>query len=228
MREEQADVKLLLTFLLRGLLVALPLGVLAALAAFYLSGRLPPTFEATATILATRAANTASTTATSLSAPPIEASAYSEIALTRPVLEDALARLGLRGLDAEAFEGFRDAVTVSVGGERDALSNLITVSVQAGAAPASARRANAVAEALVAGQVALAPDPEHDLQVGPALQLRRCRVGQEAEELVCFVGARRHPQRLHEGWRRGPRCSGSPSSARRRSSRAATWWAWPR
>ena len=47
------------------------------------------------------------------------------------------------------------------------------------------------------GQVALAADPEHDLQVGPALQLRRCRVGQEAEELVRLVGARRHPQRLH-------------------------------
>lgn len=149
MREEQADVKMLLVFLLRGLLVALPLGALAAAAAFYLSGRLSPTFEAAATILATRAANTASTTATSLSAPPIEASAYSEIALTRPVLEDALARLGQRGLDAEAFERFRDAVVVSVGGERDALSNLITVSVAAGAAPASARRANAVAAALV-------------------------------------------------------------------------------
>ena len=142
MREEQADVKLLLVFLLRGLLVALPLGALAALAAFYLSGRLPPTFEATATILATREANTASTTATSLSAPPIEASAYSDIALTRPVLEDALARLGRRGLDAAAFESFRDAVTVSVGGERDALSNLITVSVAAGAACANASEMN--------------------------------------------------------------------------------------
>lgn len=150
MRDEQADAKLLLKFLLRGLLLALPLGALAAVGAYYLSERLPLTFEAAATILATREANTASTTATSLSAPPIEASAYSEIALTRPVLEDALARLGVRGLNAEALEDFRESVAVSVGGERDALSNLITVSVQAPTAAASARRTNAVAQALVA------------------------------------------------------------------------------
>jgi hypothetical protein len=37
------------------------------------------------------------------------------------------------------------------------------------------------------GQIAFAADPEHDLQIGAALQLGRRGVGQEAEELVRLV-----------------------------------------
>ncbi len=131
---------------MRGLLIALPLAALVAAGVYVLSERLEPTFEASAVILATKSTNTFSSTSTSLSAPPIEAAAYSDLALTRPVLEDAIARLGARGLSVAEL---RDTVSVTVQGERDALSNLIEVQVQAGTARIAARRANAVAQALV-------------------------------------------------------------------------------
>lgn len=128
---------------MRGLLVALPLGVVAALAGYFASQRVAPTYEAQATILVTRASTAAST---GLSTPPIEASAYSAIALTRPVLNDAISRVGEGSLSPEDLE---DAVAVAVEGDRDDLSNLIYVSVQARSPEAAARRANAVAQALV-------------------------------------------------------------------------------
>ena len=146
LREEQADLGKLIRFLWRGLLVALPLAALVAGGVYLLSGRLEPTFEASAVILATKSTNTFSSTSTSLSAPPIEASAYSDLALTRPILEAALARLGVRNL---SVADLRDTVFVNVEGERDALSNLIDVQVEAGTAQIAARRANAVAQALV-------------------------------------------------------------------------------
>lgn len=146
MREEQT-LGQLIRFLWRGLLVALPLAALAAAGVYFLSERLEPTFEASAVILATKSSNTFSSTSTSLSAPPLEAAAYSDIALTRPVLADAAARLGARRLNLDDFRG---TVLVTVEGERDALSNLIEVQVEAGTAQIAARRANAVAQALVA------------------------------------------------------------------------------
>ena len=146
MREEQADVGQLVKFLLRGLALALPLAALAAVGIYLFSQRLGPTFEASAVILATKSTNTFSPNSASLSAPPLEAAAYSDIARTRPVLEDAIARLGTRTLKAADFG---DAVSVAVQGDRDALSNLLTVQVQADTAQTAARRANAVAQALV-------------------------------------------------------------------------------
>ena len=146
MKEEQTDLRQLVTFLLRGLLVALPLAALVAVGVYLFSKRLEPTFEASAVILATKSTNTFSSTSTSLSAPPIEAAAYSDIALTRPVLADAISRLGVQSLN---IDDFRSTVAVTVQGERDALSNLIDVQVQAGTAQVAARRANALAQALV-------------------------------------------------------------------------------
>ena len=146
MREEQTDVGQLVKFLFRGLLLALPLAALVAAGVYLFSQRLGPTFEASAIILATKSTNTFSPNSASLSAPPLEAAAYSDIARTRPVLGDATSRLGVRNLNVADFA---DTVVVTVQGERDALSNLIDVQVEAGTARIAARRANAVAQALV-------------------------------------------------------------------------------
>ena len=146
MREEQVDLGQLVRFFARGLLLAVPLAVLVAVGAYLFGKRLEPTFEASAVILATKSTNTFSPTSASLSAPPLEAAAYSDIAHTRPVLGDAVARLGTRTLKAADFG---DTVSVVVQGDRDALSNLLNVQVQADTAQIAARRANAVAQALV-------------------------------------------------------------------------------
>ena len=47
------------------------------------------------------------------------------------------------------------------------------------------------------GKVVLAADTEHDLEIGPARQLRCCGVSQEPEELAGLMGACRNPQRIH-------------------------------
>jgi len=47
------------------------------------------------------------------------------------------------------------------------------------------------------GQVPLAADAEHDLQVRAALQPGGGRIGEEGEELVRLIRASRHPQSLH-------------------------------
>lgn len=145
MREDQADFGAVVRFILRGLLVALPLGVAAAFAVYALSQRLEPTFEAQATVLATKPP---AASATTLNAPAIEASAYSAIALTTPLIDDALTRLGQQ-TPVAARKAFQDAASVEVAGERDALSNLVYVRVQAGSPQAAARRTNALAAALV-------------------------------------------------------------------------------
>ncbi len=145
-REDQTDFGTLVRFLLRGLVVALPLGLLMAAGVYYLSQRIAPTYEASAVILATKSTNTSVSQSTSLSAPPIESSAYSAIALTRPVLLDAISRLGTQKLKPEDLRG---TVGVSVEGDAQDLSNLMTVSVQAATPQEAARRANAVAQALV-------------------------------------------------------------------------------
>ena len=142
MREDQADVGALIKFVLQGLWVALPLGVLAAVGVYFMSQQLEPTFAAEATILATRAT---AASPTGLSTPPIEASAYSAIAKTRPVLADAIGRVG----SSDQPESFRDDVAVDVEGGREDLSHLIYVQVQAASPQVAARRANALAQALV-------------------------------------------------------------------------------
>ena len=146
MRDDQADFGMLIRFLLRGLIVALPLGLLAAAAVYFLTQRLPPTYEASAVILATKSTNTSVSQSTSLSAPPIEASAYSAIALTRPVLLDALSRLRTQTVTPRDLQ---ESMSVAVEGDAQDLSNLIAVSLQAETPGAAAQRANAVAQALV-------------------------------------------------------------------------------
>ena len=145
MREDQADFGAVIRFILRGLLIALPLGVAAAAAIYFASQRLEPTFEAQATVLATKPPTASATT---LNAPAIEASAYSAIALTTPLIDDALTRLGQQN-PAAARKAFQDAASVEVAGERDALSNLVYVRVQAASPQGAARRTNALAAALV-------------------------------------------------------------------------------
>ena len=141
--QEQADLGVLIKFILRGLRVALPLGLLAAAAVYFASQQLEPTFAAEATILSTRATGSAA----ELSTPPVEASAYGAIAKTRPVLADALARVGASGA---LPEDFADTVSVDIEGGREDLSHLIYIRVQAASPQVAARRANALAQALVA------------------------------------------------------------------------------
>src|SRR5262249_56779712 len=70
---------------------------------------------------------------------------------------------------------------------------------------------------LTLGKVVFAADPEHDLQVHPAPQLRGRRVSQERRR-TCWPRRGRPPPTAPpwSGRSRAPRCSGSPSCARRR------------
>lgn len=145
MNEDQADVGTLIRFLLRGLLIALPLALLASGATYLFSQRLAPIYQASAIILATKSSSTSVSDSTTLNAPPIEPSAYSAIALTRPVLMDVNSRLQTNTLP----EDLQKAISVTVEGDAGDLSNLIEIAVQADTPRAAARRTNALAQALV-------------------------------------------------------------------------------
>ncbi len=122
-------------------------------------------------------------------------------------LPDALVRLtpsggrdvGQVGEEAAADGVERgDLVGQTVGGAEqlavDVELPLVPRAVPGAHRPAAAP-AGQVAE-LALGQIVLAPDAEHDLQVAPAGHVGRRRVGEVVEELVGLVRARGDPQRL--------------------------------
>jgi Mrp family chromosome partitioning ATPase len=77
-------------FLKNGLLFALLIGLAAAVAVYFLSLNEPPTYQASARLLASQAdPNLKQFNLAAISSPPIDFAAYTSIALSRPLLEQA-------------------------------------------------------------------------------------------------------------------------------------------
>src|SRR6266511_2586244 len=118
------------------------------------------------------------------------------------VLLPPAARRGVGGGDQEAAGGGVDPAELLVQalGRAEQLAVDVELALVPGAVADPHRPAAAPAPQvgqLPLGEVALAADPEHDLEVGPTVELGGGRAGQEPEELVGLVGAGGHPQGLH-------------------------------
>lgn len=140
----------LLGFLVRGAFFALLFGAASAIATFLLTEQQPPTYRAEATLLVARTAPTgAQLGVTSVTAPPIELSAYRIVATSDQVLADALVLLDVPEPTLDDLRALRGRIGTSIeAGVRD--SSLLRVEARGGTAGSAVARANAVAEALVA------------------------------------------------------------------------------
>lgn len=146
-QESQASIGELFNFVFRGLLVALPIALLAAAAAFLLSQQLDPVYEASTTLLAAEP-NTSGSDAI-LTPPPIEASAYATVVLSNPVLTDAFAQLGQTSPSGSDLTALRKSLAVSIEGGRNDVSSLIYLTAAAPSAENAAAYSDAVSRALV-------------------------------------------------------------------------------
>ena len=146
MDQDQATFSELFRFILRGLALALPTALVLAAATYAVSLWLDPVFESGTTLLIAEQTDTPD----SLTPPPIEPSNYQVIALSAPILTDALAQLGENEPTADALETFRERITVAVDSERDAASSLLYLSVTAETPEGAAATVNALAQALIA------------------------------------------------------------------------------
>ena len=146
-QESQASIGELFNFIFRGLLVALPIALLAAAAAFLLSQQLDPVYEASTTLLAAEP-NTSGSNAI-LTPPPIEASAYATVVISNPVLTDAFAQLGQTNPSGRDLTALRKNLSVSIDGGRNDVSSLIYLTAAAPSAENAAAYSDAVSRALV-------------------------------------------------------------------------------
>ena len=137
-------------FLLRGLLPASVLAIVAGYAAYVVVNQTQPTYLADATVLVARSTGDyAQFGISSVTAPPIDASAYQAAAVSDRVLVDALNALGTSTPTAVDIRSLRRSTTVQVAEDsRD--SNLLFVEARGPSPEAAAASANAVANALVA------------------------------------------------------------------------------
>jgi Mrp family chromosome partitioning ATPase len=129
-------------FLIRGLGPVLTFAVLGALVVFAVSSNLSPTYQATATVLASTASSSLSRFDVSIASPPaIDLAAYRSVAASRPIFERA------RGLvdDPGTFDGTRVTVTAEIMN----ISGFIRIHARAQDARAAAATANAMAQAVV-------------------------------------------------------------------------------
>lgn len=139
----------LMRFLLRGLLLAGALAVAAGFLAYQLSQRQEPEYRAEATVLAARSSGEFTQFGlSSVTAPPVDASAYQAAAQSDRVLVDALAQLGESEPSEGQIRSLRGKISVSFEeGTRD--STLLRVEAHGPSPDVASDRANAVAEALV-------------------------------------------------------------------------------
>ena len=139
----------LFRFVRRGLLPALLIALALALSALLLSRRLEPTYQSTATILATQTNSADTQFGVSLAtATPLNVSAYQAAAISYPVVAEALADMGINAPTLEEIEAYKDQVSVRA--EDDRSSSLLRIAVRDSNTEEAARRANALATALVA------------------------------------------------------------------------------
>ncbi len=140
----------LLGFVLRGALVALFLAAASAVGTYVFVVQQPPAYRAEATLLVARAAGTgAQLGVTTVTAAPIELSAYRVVAASDQVLTEALTLMGVSEPTLADVLALQARVGTAVeAGVRD--SSLLRVEAHGGSVEVAVERANAVAAALVA------------------------------------------------------------------------------
>lgn len=132
----------------RGLVYALPIALVVALFTYIIVRRGEPVYEATTTLLAIEP-NTAMQE-NNLSAPAIEAGTYVTVALSDPVLTEALASLTQPVFDPDraTLRTFAKNINLEVVGARNDVSHLIQITFASSTPEGAADGANAVANAL--------------------------------------------------------------------------------
>lgn len=146
-QEITVSVSDLLRFVARGFIPALVVALVAGFLVYRYSSSRPPVYQATATVLTAQPQRTF--TDTFYAAPPLDASAYRAAVASDPVLTRAL-----QSLDpalSEVPQGMIRALKAdtSVRAEEDQNSSLLYLSVEDGTGEGAARRATALAQALV-------------------------------------------------------------------------------
>lgn len=138
----------LLRFLLRGLVFALLVGGAFAFVAMQMSQREEPVFEAEAIVLAAQTnPEVRQLGVSTFSAPPLDVTAYREAALSTPVLQIAVERMGLQEPTAADLRRLRGRVSVAV--EEARTSSNLYIRARGNSPQLAAQRANAVADAVV-------------------------------------------------------------------------------
>ncbi len=138
----------LFRFLRRGLLLALLLAVAGAAAAYYLSSRQAPVYQANATVLApTGDVNVQSFGIPRVTAPPISVSGYRLAALSDTTIQDALTILGVTDVSQSEVESLRERMNVVTQETRE--SSSVTLELTGDTPDAVANQANALARALI-------------------------------------------------------------------------------
>lgn len=140
-----------LRFIRRGLWLALLVAVTAAVAAFFASSRVPPRFEATATLNASRNVDGVQRAGPAIpQATPLDAKAYKVAAYNNSVVTQVLQVAGLENVTARDIEAFtkRSRVGTEGGGNWTDVSTLIRLGVTDTSADNAALLANTWAGAL--------------------------------------------------------------------------------
>lgn len=147
--QQEPSFRDLVDLIRRGLILALVVAVAAASVTFFLSRRLEPTYQARATLLASQPDTDLRSFGVSLvMAPALDVSAYRAAAVSHPVLNDALRRLGGAAGDDQALTELRKSVTVRA--EDTRTSSLLHIEVRGESPERVERSANAVAASLLA------------------------------------------------------------------------------
>src|SRR5690606_17754599 len=148
-QQQEPTLRDLLLLLRRGLPFALAVAIGAAALTYFLSERLTPEYEASATLLASRPnSNLQGSFGVSLvTAPVLDISAYQAAATSNPVLHDALGMLGIDSATPAELRDFEDLVSVRV--ENAQQSSLLHISVRNADPQMAARAANALSNAML-------------------------------------------------------------------------------
>lgn len=145
---QEANFSDLLNLIRKGLLLSLITAALAAVATYFLSQQIAPRYQATATVIAAQTAAEASRFGISLAtATPLDVATYRAAAMSYPVISNAMRQLGQEPITTELLSEFRRNVTVRA--EDSRTSSLLYISAVADSPQESARKANAIANALV-------------------------------------------------------------------------------
>ncbi len=132
----------------QGLIFALAVASLAALATYFLSRSIEPRYQARATVLAAQTNPELRSFGVSLATvPSLDVSAYRTAAQSAPVIMNALASLGVTEANTKTIYNFRDNINVRTEDART--SSLIYIDVVNTSAALAADIANAIAKALV-------------------------------------------------------------------------------
>ncbi len=137
-------------FIRRGLLLALLVAIIAGAAAYIISTRLPPSFQAQVILVASRATDANNTNG--FLAAPLDVKVYKTVAEGEPVILATMEALGFADTSQRAINEFREKlnVTIESTGSWDELSSLIRISYTSLSRQESADVSNQLATALVA------------------------------------------------------------------------------